>query len=927
MQKKAKLQLADIIFVFVCIVGSIFSVWKFEKTYFLALTKHDTPIATITFKHKTAQRQFWEGVIWDRLRQNSDVYEGDLVRTAPSSSATVFFTDGNIMELRENTLVRLNLKKDGTNEVDFMEGNISVDSAGSAFSIKAGSSVVEIEKGGSLSAGRGEDNKAFSLQVQNGGATYFDGEGNIQIGDGNGITVDESGAIKKGVLAVNTPSMSERFVNFSSELYPVDFKWTASVDDALIELSDSKSFKEIRESYHIKGAYSTRLMLAAGIHYWRISVTTSENITEVALGRIEVLKTSSPELVAPVNNYQVNYRSKTPVIRFIWKDCPYATSYQLDISRSSDMSNVVFAKRVSSPSFFVSKLEKGTYYWRVTPYYVINNIGLKGSSDIGTFTINQSGRLEAPRLNVPQEGGIVNTRIPLSDGTKSYCKVNFSWRDCPEAQNYEILLSRDKNFSSPQISATTYDNYFIIDTQNTNIDNGKWYWKVIAKDVEGNTSPSVTGSFVAIDANAEQRTLFPVESYRLASTQSQDIRYVWKSNIPGDTVFELATDNEFTHIVHSQITVNNSINGRYLAPGTYFWRIRSNLEGVSFETPAKTLIVEPPMEAPSLMNPVDGGLAVIRPKKPFKFTWNAVEGADYYQLKIYNRNNPEDPIYNRNFIEGSPDSKTVSLEVNLENYAETEYGLSIQAFREETPKASRSSSYIGEFKFTVVKIKLISLVYPEDKVVINGVDAIKKPDVFKWKYVASLPKSSLVIYKDSIKPENLVAEIKNPSRTVEMPRLYEGNYYWTMVGFTEDEFDVSAEDFRTFSITEIEKLPEVQIVSPKERISFDKDYFKTSRKIVFEWKAMPHADRYVFTVYDKNKKPVIEKIFNKDVLKYELTDFSLLSVGNFTWTIEAQSMFEGYVFQHGKNPKHYFKINLPNLSKPKTNDDGVRYGK
>lgn len=926
MQKKTKLQLADILFVLVCLAGAAISIYRFEKVYFQALIKHDTPIATITFKYKTAQRQFWDEVLWDRLKQNSPVYEGDLVRTAPQSSATVFFSDGNIMELKENTLVRLNLKKDGSKEVDFMEGNISMDSADSGFSIKAGNSVVTLDKGSSLDVGRGK-NKAFSIQVQNGSATYFDGEGNIQIDNGNGIAIDESGTVKEGSLMVNSPSIHERFLNQSGELYPVDFKWTAAVDDAVIELSDTKNFKEISESYHIKGTFNTTLMLGAGTHYWRLTTTAqAENLSEVALGKIEVYNSSAPVLVAPVENYSISYRTKTPSLRFIWKESDYATSYQIEISKSEDMINPVFVKRIANNSFFVSNLGAGKYYWRVTPYYVINNTGLKGPSDISTFTIEQSGELEAPTLLLPAVNGIVNTRMPLKNGERAFCKVNFSWKDCPEANSYEIVLSKNSNATNPQFKANTFDNYFIINTENINIDNGRWYWKVTAKDVEGNTSVSEIRDFVAIDADIDQRTLFPVDGYKLSDSRSQDTRFVWKSNIPGEKIFEISRDSQFTNVIYSQKTVNNSVNGRYLTPNTYYWRIRAELGGLTFATPAKTLVIEPPMPAPVSVAPYDRGIALVRPRTPYEFKWNLVDGADYYQLKIYKYGSKESVIYERNLIEAdSP--YTASVKVDLENFAETTYGLSLQAFREETPVTSRASGYIGDYTFNLVKIKPILLVSPQDAVNIDGIEAVKHPSSVKWSYVGNTSKSALLIYKGKVDPANKISEITNPERTVQLPRLYEGKYFWTVTGETEDGFDVSADGFRTFTIGAIPKLPEADVVTPKNRMNFDKEYFKTKRAIDFEWHAVAGADKYIFRLYDKSKKLVLERTFEKNVTKFTIDDFSKMSVGNFTWTLEAQSTYEGYLFQNGKEVKQSFKIDLPNIKTPKTYDNGVRYGK
>ena len=160
-----------------------------------------------------------------------------------------------------------------------------------------------------------------------------------------------------------------------------------------------------------------------------------------------------------------------------------------------------------------------------------------------------------------------------------------------------------------------------------------------------------------------------------------------------------------------------------------------------------------------------------------------------------------------------------------------------------------------------------------------------------------------------------------------MPRLYEGKYYWTVTGLTEDNYDISADGFRTIEVGPIEKLPVVPIVEPKHRAKLDRTYFATKREIDFEWKTVPGADRYEVKVYDPSKKIIFEKIFPKNVTKFKIDDFSKLSVGTFTWTVEAQSTFEGDLFQNGKIDKNTFKIDLPNLAKPKTFDNGVRYGR
>ena len=76
--------------VVICLFGAGTSYYLFHTNFFRALSKLDEePIATITFKYRTAQRKFLDRVVWDRLRQNSPVYNGDIIHTAELSEATV----------------------------------------------------------------------------------------------------------------------------------------------------------------------------------------------------------------------------------------------------------------------------------------------------------------------------------------------------------------------------------------------------------------------------------------------------------------------------------------------------------------------------------------------------------------------------------------------------------------------------------------------------------------------------------------------------------------------------------------------------------------------------------------------------------------------------------------------------------------------
>ena len=136
MKKKTRYRLKNnltvpfwIAFLF-CLIGATVSLELFYKSFSRALTKmHEEPVAEITFKYKTAQRKFLDRTVWDRLRQHSPVYNGDTIHTAALSEATIWFPDGNVMDLAENTMAQIFVNQDKSLLADLIDGEAYIDAS------------------------------------------------------------------------------------------------------------------------------------------------------------------------------------------------------------------------------------------------------------------------------------------------------------------------------------------------------------------------------------------------------------------------------------------------------------------------------------------------------------------------------------------------------------------------------------------------------------------------------------------------------------------------------------------------------------------------------------------------------------------------------------------------------------------------------
>ena len=938
-QRKIKSLLAEIFFIFVCLFGfgySIFQLWlNLNKSH----TKSEENIAVLTFKYKTAQRKTEDDPLWDYIQQDSPIYDGDIIRTSPLSEATISFNDGSQINLYENTLVKVCKTADGS-EVQLDNGQLEVQTGNSnGMKVKSGTSLVNIDKKASVSAGletsSASGKKELNVQVQNGTAALTDtvtGSVKMKLNAGQTAAMDSAGNVQKKRLSVSYPLKDAKILVFDDSNGKVTFRWDCDGENGVtLEFFASKTKDTPVQSFIVNGEYSQEVELAPGIYWWRL---TSGD--EAAEGKINICQSLSPQLIAPAADYVAGFRTKKPDVRFVWSESEGATAYELVIADNERLNKPVVVQRTTQTSSIISSLAEGTWYWRVTPFYTINNTGLANGSEVSSFKITKNAEFKKPELQIPEENGLVSTKITVKAQT-IYKNVTFSWKNNPEAVSYEYKLWKNSSSGQPYTSGTVTDNYFTIDTSKLELPNGTWYWQVTALDSEGKQSASEIRKFNATDSTADQRTLFPPDGYRLSASRSMDIRYSWKTNLPYPTTFQLATDKEFKNLIHSETTTSKSAGGRDLVPGTYYWRITTKIADTELSTPVKTLNVVLPLEAPVAKTPLDGTREVIREGVPLKFIWNAVENADYYQIKLYTADNLKTSVYEHNYI--TPNEKGEIVEaLDLWSFNETDYVWTIQAFAEEKSYASRESGRLSSYKFKLKKLKPVKLLLPINGTEFGGIEAVKSPANFVWTSVDQPSKSQLIIYKDGSTETYKFKIIEKPKYTNKMPQLYEGQYYWKIVAQTYDNLDISSREMNTFTVKKMPVLPSTRLLRPAANTEINIDYIiENGLQVYFEWQKLnQEVARYILRIYNiHDPSPVFEIDLGSETTSYlfDGDDFSNTlgkANGGWYWTVEAQTDFMGMLLQRGKEARLDFTVNVPR-NKPsdvKTEDEryNIRFG-
>lgn len=985
MKKKTRSRLSNslllpfLITIFICLIGASTNSWLFYKSFFRALTKqNEQPIATITFKYKTAQRKFLDRVVWDRLRQESPVYNGDTIHTAALSEATIWFNDGNVMDLMENTMAQVFLTEDKGAAVELEDGYATVDSsdAENGMTLSSGGVQVDVKSGTSLSAGSVSQNKAGGAEAAAGAAAskgssglsvqVLKGSASLQNADGSTLAINQGEELNmstgttqtipaKPALTVYAPVRNQKILYHTQGATDVHFSWSNTAATTMLQISKDKDFNDILYSLNSDGLNETNIKLDSGTWYWKLDgsedgVTEQQAISDGQLktGKIQVIQSLPPSPVAPAENYSYGYRKRTPAVRIIWTESPYASTYKLEVSKSPDMRNPVIEQRTSTTSSIISTLEAGTYYWRVTPYYTMNKKGFAEPSEIRSFKVERKGDLTAPELLVPSVNGIVNTEAKAK-------ATSFSWKIENEAQSYTVRIADNENLRNPAVSFETTDNFYTLNPNVTKLKDGKWFWGITMRDTEGNMSPvSEIRTFYTMKGVPEQHTVEPAEGYSCALNLLPDTKFTWKRNIPGNftSEMEIAEDQGFRRIVYKAPVNSTSLRGVNLPLGTYYWRLRSSstTDETELITPAKTLNVIGNLAEAQLSAP--GGRAIARETIPFKFKWSDVYGADYYKLSIF-RQSDNKIVYENVVYEPEDD---VDL-FNPSDFKDKEnYKWRIQAFANEVPGvSSRRTGRLAEDTFYLIKLRPVEITSPAKGTEYAGVDAILNPASARWVTVDDVAKAQFVLTKAD-EGNKVIFKVPTDEQmangTLVAPKtikldtpdgLRPGRYEIIVYAETLDGVDISNTDNKykgRFTVLPVEPLDGTAGLTTTPEL-LGAEYLRNPdnpRTITLSWNKVSQATDYVVEIKDKKNKVVLTQMVDKtryeiDFMKLYETNKSTFAKGTFKWNVHAIRRIDtdkdgnlDKLLQEGPSAESTFSTDVPTPRKSKAKGAKNPYG-
>ena len=331
------------------------------------------------------------------------------------------------------------------------------------------------------------------------------------------------------------------------------------------------------------------------------------------LGLSSSLYSQAPNLASPDSSGTCVERAQS----FRWSFVPNAIGYHLQVTESSgDWGNsIINDSTIQGTSVFYELPDNEmTYYWRVGSRYSSST----SFSSEWEFTTNK-----APSIG----------NFPIDQSTCVDQNVIFDWVEVQDADNYELQVSTNLNFTDFEINQSNISS----NTFQTDLDDSftTYYWRVRAHYVN-NTEPCTS----EWSAPLQFRTRIgpPQLTAPIDSAQGIDFAMTLAWNqVDGATNYELQLskgDTFETFVVNDQNVsgINYPVQLEEINNQEYFWRMRSVESSTCYSDWSDVRTFRTPYQETFGTSPTN--FATCQTLDQLELTWTQVSGASAYRIRI-----------------------------------------------------------------------------------------------------------------------------------------------------------------------------------------------------------------------------------------------------------------------------------------------------
>lgn len=676
-------------------------------------------------------------------------------------------------------------------------------------------------------------------------------------------------------------------------------------------------------------------------------VIQDKNVTDVTAGDVIVQDNAGNEvneplaaMIQPKPNARYLKTSSSPMeVSFLWNRINLVPSALLKLEIAEDKNFSRISRTINNlNSRSTVSLDGGVWNWRLSYRDKILSSG--------RLTITQTS---APDLLSPRQEQQISYRTTIPE-------VQFRWTEVEDALGYSLQVSQSSQFLNPKINTQVEGTSFV----SYDLENAEWYWRVMpvySPGYEGNAVSSAVSSF-NISRNG---TLEPVS---LNMPASDSMIYIGEDRTGFSFSWTTAPEASYYTILISDNArlrdpiISRTLKGNYftyknnegiLVPERYYWSVLYTDEDGNVSSLPKPLsfmtyeseIIQKLVFPPDRYTVEEGQL------KNISFSWDSNLLVDKrFQLSAspdFSRIEIDSPV-SGNVMRGIsvPPGDwywRVSAKQSEKSIAYTtqprRFSISSQPSASEPQAAPQIASPAAAPARPVYPApasqRRLTLISPADGAVIPGLAAMRGPTVFRWSTTENIGKSRFVLSRRSNPAQGRAeVEIMNPGRSVDVGKIGEGVWYWTVEAQTPQGQLVVAQTPRQLIVQPVSLLPAPVNLQPPRGYSVGEQEIRQSREILFNWSAVRDANAYILTINMETPSGP-RQVFQADVesgTSYTFKNFGLLDYeAVYVWQVEAVHFnSQGILEQRGHPGESSFVTNIPRPGRVTTEDTGVLYG-
>ncbi|MFA5583387.1 MAG: fibronectin type III domain-containing protein [Bacteriovoracaceae bacterium] len=596
------------------LIGLLLVVASSYQLMFSHRDSSKTGIALLEMIQQTVKTRQGSDLFWKTPSQGSAIQDNQLVFTAQGSSAKISFNNGNVIEVSENSLVRVS-----ASNLNLVKGELSTRLSGKDLEIQVGDQTFKLKSDEAQVAIQKAGEKTL-IGVVSGKVDVIDQDKKvIEASSTNIVEVGSKEVVVKKRLDITPqPLPMERFYTTRDrfEIIFGDYPGT-------IHISDSKEFKNPK-------VYRRGQTFAPGNYYWRVIADSQESL----IFNFEIIKDTPPKLFRPLDE-SVFKLDLPESLNFQWE----ASEEEIEIEIYSG-ERIVFHEFIRGGLFQATIDAEGDYRWRARKKYP--------DYQDTTWSSWQNFKVFDLKKDIPTNLFPRDYEVQTYDLESE--KVEFSW-------NYpgEVIVSirhhmgRTKTFKARD--------RFIWNIS----DEGEFFVKVKAADNPLDQWSPESRVWVKDLSKEKNLEVYTVE----LSRPDQDVNFSW-SGSEGEYLFELSRSQDFKDIILSKKVRDPGLKVSIPEVGSYFWRSRILSDGKWKVSPPKRIIIKPtpapekPKSLPQLKVP----LKLRKSTSLFSFIPRAIaseatfvslklpkhEEAKFYKLEIYRDENLKELLFTRTSV-------------------------------------------------------------------------------------------------------------------------------------------------------------------------------------------------------------------------------------------------------------------------------------